>query len=108
LSSGNPSTGGKVLSSEVSTGGEALSNGNLSTVDEALSSGNPSTVGEVLNSAWSINKQVNSNRVLDWFRDARRQRVMEAVGSDPNQSLITDYSFVVDEIEQLIRENSNL
>ena len=45
---------------------------------------------------------------LDWSRDARRQRVIEATGSDQNQSLIEDYVFVIDEIEQLTNENKIL
>lgn len=46
--------------------------------------------------------------VLDWSRDARRQRAIEAAGSDQNQSLIEDYGFVIDEIEQLTHENKIL
>ena len=45
---------------------------------------------------------------LDWSRDARRQRVIEAAGSDSNQLLVTDYYIVLNEIEQLTRENTVL
>ena len=66
-----------------------------------------STSGEVLVIA-SSELLADHKSVLDWSRDARRQRIIEAAGSDSNQSLITDYGFVVDEIEQLIRENKTL
>ena len=36
------------------------------------------------------------------------QRAIKAAGSDSNQSLITDYNFVVDEVELLTRENEIL
>ena len=45
---------------------------------------------------------------LDFSHDARNQRAIEAAGSDLNQSLITDYNFVVDEVELLTRENKIL
>ena len=76
-----------------------------------------STNGKVLECAKTLNNsEVSANlkapqchkSVLDFSRDARNQRAIEAAGSDLNQSLITDYNFVVDEVEVLTRENKIL
>ena len=76
-----------------------------------------STNGKVLECAKTLNNsEVSANlkapqchkSVLDFSRDARNQRAIEAAGSDLNQSLITDYNFVVDEVELLTRENKIL
>jgi len=49
-----------------------------------------------------------NNPILDWSRHGRKQRVVEAVGSDPSQSCILDYFTLTNEIDVFIRENEKL
>ena len=83
---------------------EHSKSGELLACGEVSASGEVSTSGEV--SASEVLAGCKS--ALDWSRDARRQRLIEATGGDSKQSLITDYGFVVDEMEQLTHKNEIL
>ena len=48
------------------------------------------------------------NGVIDWSRDARAKRLLVKAGSDINQTLITQYYGIVDEIEKLTQSNDIL
>ena len=49
-----------------------------------------------------------SNCVLDWSRNGREKRKLEEAGMVLDQSQITDYFSVMNEIEHLLSENSRL
>ena len=46
--------------------------------------------------------------LFDYSRDARRKRKLEAAQSDPDQTAITDFFFVIDEIDRLTNDNKKL
>ena len=48
------------------------------------------------------------NGVIDWSREARAKRLLVIAGSDINQTLITQYYSIVDEIERLTQNNEVL
>lgn len=45
---------------------------------------------------------------MDWSHDARRQRIIESVGSDLDQLKITDYYSFIDDFEKLLKQNEKL
>ena len=49
------------------------------------------TSNEEIHSCYNSPSGTNYTNVLDYSRDSRRQQIMEAVGSDPDQLCITDY-----------------
>ena len=45
---------------------------------------------------------------VDWSRQARKKRQLEAAGAEPSQSSITDYFIIADKPSQLVNENQKL
>ena len=45
---------------------------------------------------------------VDWSRQARKKRQLEAAGVEPSQSSITDYFIIADKLSQLVNENQKL
>ena len=66
------------------------------------------TNNEEINSCYNSSSGTSNTSVLDYSRDSRRQRIIEAVGSDPDQLCITDYYSSINNLEKLLQQNEKL
>ena len=66
------------------------------------------TNNEEINSCYNSPSGTNNTSVLDYSRDSRRQRIIEVVGSDPDQLCITDYYSSINTFEKLLQQNKKL
>ena len=81
------------------------SSSTLNSIDSVLMSPNTQPTDSSLTEDCGADRALNT---IDWSRDARRKRKLEQVSDDVEQTYITDFFSILDDIDRLAIENKRL